>query len=404
MAANFVYFESMFDSLFDSILQVFGSPSPLFSWVVLSVCLVSTLGLCIFILRFLPISKSLYSNIVSSLGALALVMMVIEAGLRISGVTINYTEKRLGHYVFLRHGSYRDTLHTWYPNEEHTLGDPSIFTYHRSTNSLGLSDVEWETEKPDGVFRIVALGDSFTEGDGAPADSTWPKFLYSHFEALGIPVEVLNAGVCGSDPFYELMLLKLKLLEYSPDLVLVTISMQDLREDCAVRGGMRRFDPTRGRMPSVFEIVYGYSHFARLIYNRVLKYSWMLIRFDEHFLNFMNNEVIPEMFSFFKQIQQENPDTKIVPVYYPHQLNLYIDELPELQITLQKEALENGFELVSLRPCYQRMIEANGDDHSTYWWQGDGHHNAKGYQIMASCIAETIEPWVSNPNDSLESD
>ncbi len=49
--------------------------------------------------------------------------------------------------------------------------------------------------KPPGVFRILAVGDSLTYGEGVAADEAWPAVLARE---LGAGVEVLNLGVCGA--------------------------------------------------------------------------------------------------------------------------------------------------------------------------------------------------------------
>jgi len=70
-----------------------------------------------------------------------------------------------------------------------------------STNSRGLRGTrEYEVPKPPSVVRIVALGDSFTFGDGVPDDATWPAQL----ERAMPSVEVANLGerAYGHDQMY----------------------------------------------------------------------------------------------------------------------------------------------------------------------------------------------------------
>ena len=49
--------------------------------------------------------------------------------------------------------------------------------------------------KPDGVFRILVVGDSLTYGEGVAAEDAYPALLDT---ALGPDVEVLNLGVSGA--------------------------------------------------------------------------------------------------------------------------------------------------------------------------------------------------------------
>lgn len=129
--------------------------------------------------------------------------------------------------------------HTWFPNEKHDLKNIE-FSYSRHTNSLGFSDREWAVQKDTTKLRIITLGDSFTEGDAAPADSAYPFLLQ---QILGERVEVLNAGICGCDPVFNYKNLEDRLLKYQPDVVIQTISTNDLFKDISLRGGFERFMP-----------------------------------------------------------------------------------------------------------------------------------------------------------------
>jgi hypothetical protein len=57
------------------------------------------------------------------------------------------------------------------------------FHYMHTYNSLGLRDKEFsETRKPN-EYRIMGIGDSFTEGVGTAQDSTWLKQLEYHLNS-----------------------------------------------------------------------------------------------------------------------------------------------------------------------------------------------------------------------------
>jgi len=84
--------------------------------------------------------------------------------------------------------------------------------------------------KPDGHYRIVALGDSFTWGSGVHGDDAYPARLERRLQRhyAGIEVDVLNAGRRGYNTRREYATLrKRRLHQYEPDLVIVGFCLND---------------------------------------------------------------------------------------------------------------------------------------------------------------------------------
>jgi lysophospholipase L1-like esterase len=48
----------------------------------------------------------------------------------------------------------------------------------------------------------------------------------------------------------------------------------------------------------------------------------------------------------------------------------------------------------NLQPCYEDEFHANHTNPQDYYWKYDGHHNAKGYEMMAKCLEEIITPLI----------
>jgi GDSL-like lipase/acylhydrolase family protein len=70
-----------------------------------------------------------------------------------------------------------------------------------STDSRGIRGTqEYAVPKPDGTIRIVALGDSFTFGEGEPDDATWPAQLQRALP--GVEVANLGAPAYAHDQMY----------------------------------------------------------------------------------------------------------------------------------------------------------------------------------------------------------
>lgn len=369
-------------------MELLDKPTLLFTWLVL----------CFFLAAFFFVSTKVAQRLPSTSGKTKLHLLVTsfmvslllsEGILRVLGIAETHMERRTGRYEFLRHNSFRDTFHVHLPNSSHVLGDGNHFAYVRTTNSIGVSSHDWTKEKQDSVYRIFALGDSFTEGDGAPADSTWPALLEKKLASNHNKVEVLNAGVCGSDPYFEFMLLKKRLLGYQPDKVIIAISIQDLVEDIGVRGGLERFDPKQGRLPKPFEILYAYSHISRLVYHKVFGFSWVLIREqDPEFLDVLVNDYIPRLFESYATLKEH---VDLCFVLYPHKHEFVSGYRNQLEEALKIHSETNGIPLYDLRDCYKNQILESGRKHEEFWWKHDGHHNSDGYEVMAKCIENKIE-------------
>lgn len=96
-------------------------------------------------------------------------------------------------------------------------------------NSQGLREEDYPLEKPEGVYRILVLGDSVTFGENVAAEESFPKQMQHLLNEArtGPKVEVLNAGVRGYNTYQELLMLEEVGLLYDPDLVIVCYVVND---------------------------------------------------------------------------------------------------------------------------------------------------------------------------------
>ena len=66
------------------------------------------------------------------------------------------------------------------------------------TNSRGEHDREYPLEKPDGSFRVLVVGDSFSMPSGVRLEDAWHSLLEGQWsERTSRPVEVVNLAVAG---------------------------------------------------------------------------------------------------------------------------------------------------------------------------------------------------------------
>lgn len=143
-------------------------------------------------------------------------------------------------------------------------------------NSMGLRDDEHPVEKPNGVFRILALGDSFTYGAGVSFNDS---FLHRLEEMLNsrpghMKVEIIKAGISRYYPEPERIFLEHYGLQYRPDLVLVGFLPNDIIDTHlgidSIRVGPTGYLVTRQSQnrSKLVTLLYTYSHVFRILFNK----------------------------------------------------------------------------------------------------------------------------------------
>jgi hypothetical protein len=129
--------------------------------------------------------------------------------------------------------------HRLVPNSRAEFHQPD-FSYVQRVNNLGLRGQDTTLEKPDGTYRILMLGDSFTMGKGVEDDETFSvlleHLLQAKLSACGGPrIEVLNAGTDSYAPVLSYIHLKRDLVALDPDLVIENLDASDLIQEAAYR-------------------------------------------------------------------------------------------------------------------------------------------------------------------------
>ncbi|TDJ76021.1 MAG: hypothetical protein E2O39_03435 [Planctomycetota bacterium] len=111
-----------------------------------------------------------------------------------------------------------------------------------AVNSQGFRGPTVSRKKPAETFRIACVGDSHTFGHGVAACDTWPAELSAILGAR-FPdrnIEVINCGVENYDTMQEYIWLRDKVLDFSPDLVVMQFFVNDARAQDLPREPVRR--------------------------------------------------------------------------------------------------------------------------------------------------------------------
>ncbi len=104
---------------------------------------------------------------------------------------------------------------------------PNVDTYFKlvpfQTNSHGLRDKEYPLDKPDGVFRVAVLGDSFTLPSGVAIEGAFHSLLEDRLNSgkESVRYEFINFAVGAYTLQQYLSAIRHKVMEYDPDLILI---------------------------------------------------------------------------------------------------------------------------------------------------------------------------------------
>ncbi|MCK9612239.1 MAG: hypothetical protein WC401_02410 [Bacteroidales bacterium] len=336
--------------------------------------------LIMFIKRLARSQKHL-KEIRLSITSIALLLLLTEVLFIITGYKSTRLEHGFpGYYYSPYNTKNKKYFHTWDSN--HKLVNAE-YCYMRMINTEKLSDREHSIIKSENEFRIIGVGDSFTEGDGAHADSTWLKFLERGLMKYPIRKQLtfMNAGVCGSDPFYSYILVKEKLMKYKPDMVILPVNISDIT-DIHIRGGIDRFRPDGtvvfNKAPW-WEPVYASLRISRLLFAALGYDALLCSKTKENYE--ADKEKIMEAVVLFNELAKKN-DFIFIVAFHPlkGEINSKMMALEDVCEKLHNKIPDGVLNMMDYFIVYEGIGPSNS---SEYYWTEDGHHNAKGYELFA---------------------
>lgn len=317
-------------------------------------------------------------------------LLLAEGALRLFKVNATYPELIGQHRYFSPYWNDKNYWFVYQPDDTLSYSRKD-FPYFRITNSLGIPERELNLADTGAVKKILCLGDSFTEGMGAPADSAWCRLLENYLNSSSDDSFVVyNAGIAGSDPVYEEHLLHGKLWNVNWTAVIFCINGTDL-EDCKIRGGMERFraDSTVAyRKPPAWEPFYATSYLFRLTVNNILGY-------DQFFLSKTENRKLgvvatDNIRTVLFKARQELDERNIHLIVVAHPLkgeaemkafsNPYMDTLLSQMDDLKP---------LNLLPYFADSLP-DDPQYKNLYWQHDAHFKPEGYSIMAEKISREL--------------
>ncbi|MES2622691.1 MAG: hypothetical protein V4615_17715 [Bacteroidota bacterium] len=325
-------------------------------------------------------------NLLLLFSSLSISFAVAEIICRVKGNYLSYNE-RTGAGAYTSPFEPTDRGHTHrYKAFEKQLVTRNEFTDSWTANEDGLKDQNISPIKRG--KRILVIGDSFTEGVGAPPESSYPRILQT---LLDSNVQVINAGIGGSDIFFEYKLLQAVHAKYKPDAVIVTCNPSDIVE-YMVRDGFERFlpnDKVSYRKAPWFEPFYAHSLLVRLLVHDVFHYDFNFIRQKDYSAELAKAEA--GMCSAIDSLQSfcNTNNIWLGVLFHPFYGDVQHPELYTMQPLIAYCSQKNIPNSDALPFLFKNGISAQ--NWQGIYWPGDGHFNSKGYEMMANCSFELLK-------------
>lgn len=296
--------------------------------------------------------------------------------------------------------------------------------YSVYVNSLGFRDGTIRNISPvTDKYRLIFMGDSFTEGPGMDFDDTFVGIISKRWSPLN--VEVLNAGLGSYAPtvYYvkTLYLLKEVGLKFNHMVVCLDISdIEDEAKNYEIENGIviAKIDSF---LPRAKMFIHDYTTLGRLIQHYSIKAHSYLT--DPHSETLRTQREIdlsigkkrsswtlyPEIYQEYGKEGLQKAKNRMDSLYellrrsgitlslvvYPYPDQIISNDLDSIQVRFWKEWAEShSIPFINLFPVF---IPPNASIHSAeevikkFYFRGDDHWNKDGHALVAQRIAEGLE-------------
>jgi hypothetical protein len=171
--------------------------------------------------------KKLISNLALAAASLAVAFLLAETVVRLLYKDESILFPR--YHTDYHYGRY--AIRGIRPNADfwHTSADGS---WHFVTNSKGFRNTrEFAYRKPQDTLRLLALGDSHTQGYEVRQDATYAAVAERFLSFRGTRTEAINAGVSGYSTAEALVFLENEGYKYHPDVVVLGFYANDFEDN-----------------------------------------------------------------------------------------------------------------------------------------------------------------------------
>jgi len=267
-------------------------------------------------------------------------------------------------------------------------------------NALGYRDLERAQPKPEGVRRVVCLGDSFTWGVGVLFDDAWPQRIERLLtRARGERWEAVNLAEPGMNAVEESQRLASEGFGYGPDVVVVGYVLNDSEDlDAAEARRAEDWAEEQQRQKGALEAFLDRSALVRLVRTRVAatienrrRITGYRSMYEDSYKGWTAAKgALAAMGGMCKA-----HGVPFVVVIFPLFANPLDARYPfaELHAKVAQAAEQAGAKVLDLLPRYRsldwRLLVVDGTD--------DEHPNEIAQRIAAQAIARSVDEIVPRP-------
>ena len=308
------------------------------------------------------------------------------------------------------------------PNHEATF-EGRDFKVTVKSNSHGFRDREYAVQKPNGITRVMVLGDSFTWGWGVEHEEVFTEVAERALDN----VEILNLGHSSYGTAQEYLLLKRLGMKFSPDLTVVTFYSNDIKDNSGRRGKRPKFILNEGRLildkrprPLTIDrrlkkilnenfLFYSFIDYRIAVLKQARLDPMTIFGFD----TFLFKNFLDEMQDAWDVTQallleiDRLTDHRMVILFVPHRLQveedrfqqeLHAAQLDEHEIDvfltnrlLKEFSEEHHIPFLDLTPSFRKEHRR-----APLYFDHDGHWSPQGHQVAGEAFQEKLKELLSS--------
>ncbi|MBG89970.1 MAG: hypothetical protein CMO80_24150 [Verrucomicrobiales bacterium] len=282
---------------------------------------------------------------------------------------------------------------------------PGVTLEHKNgkatVNSFGLRDRERELAKPDGVRRIVVLGDSVVEGIAYVSDEDTITRQWENLYPDG-KTEVLNLGTAGYCTRAEIELFERKGLAFQPDVVVLIFVRNDFQNfipEHTVGGGVIQ-------RPEWSKHMFVGSHMFRML---CLGFNWFDFATEGDPLNW-NREAVGENnvvvgLERLRNLANQHGFSVLVTVWpeFRNEQIVHTQLMPDNSgaLVIERLAVMNGLPVVRMAEPFNEHYRSLGEGvvaRTHYTANGDQMHpNGEASRVAAEALKQLLDRGLPPP-------